>query len=89
MAEAAALAKCTIFGPHIFNFQQTVDSLLQDNGAIMVKDQKDLLQTMQKCLNQPDFADQIAKNGRNVIKKNQGATQKTIEQIENLLNVSQ
>ena len=89
MAEAAALAKCTIFGPHAFNFKQTVNALTQDNGAIMVKDKKDLLQTMRKCLNQPDFADQIAKNGRNVIKKNQGATQKTIEQIEKLLNVTQ
>ena len=86
MAEAAALAKCTIFGPYAFNFKQTVDALLEDNGAIMVKDRNDLLQTIQKCLSQPDFADQIAKNGRNVIKKNQGATQKTIEQIEKLLN---
>ena len=86
MAEAAALGKCTIFGPHAFNFKQTVDALLADNGAIMVNNQNDLLQTMQKCLTTPNLAEQIAKNGRNVIKKNQGATQKTIEQIERLLN---
>ncbi len=86
MTEAAALDKCTIFGPHAFNFKQTVDVLLKDNGAIMVKDKQELLQTMQKCLSEPDFAQKIAKNGQEVIRKNQGATQKTIDQITVFLN---
>ncbi|NIP25233.1 MAG: glycosyltransferase [Phycisphaerae bacterium] len=86
MMEAAALGKPTLFGPHAFNFRQTVDALLEDEGAVMVKDEQDLLQTMQKCLTDADFAQKIANNGRQVIKKNQGATQKTIEQITALLN---
>jgi 3-deoxy-D-manno-octulosonic-acid transferase len=86
MMEAAALGKCTIFGPHAFNFQQAVDALLASNGAIMVKDKDDLLKTMQKCLLEPAYADKIARNGRDVIRKNQGATQKTIEHLVSLLN---
>jgi 3-deoxy-D-manno-octulosonic-acid transferase len=86
MAEAAALGKCTIFGPHAFNFKQTVDVLLADNGAIMVKDEQELLHTMQKCLTDPDFAQSVAKNGREVIRKNQGATSKTINRIAAFLN---
>jgi 3-deoxy-D-manno-octulosonic-acid transferase len=86
MMEAAALGKPTIFGPHTFNFRQTVDALLEDEGAVMVKDEQDLLQTMQKCLTDSDFAQKIAQNGRQVIRKNQGATQKTITQIAALLN---
>ena len=86
MTEAAALGKCTIFGPHAFNFKQTVDVLLKDNGAIMVKDKQELLQTMQKCLSDFAFAQSIAKNGQEVIIKNQGATQKTIDQITVFLN---
>jgi 3-deoxy-D-manno-octulosonic-acid transferase len=85
MMEAAALGKSTLFGPHAFNFRQTVNALLKDEGAVMVKDQQDLLQTMQKCLTDIDFAQKIAKNGRQVIKKNQGATTKTIEQITKFL----
>jgi 3-deoxy-D-manno-octulosonic-acid transferase len=85
MAEAAALGKCTIFGPHAFNFTQTVDALLADDGAIMIKDSPQLLQTMTKCLSKPDFAQKIAQNGRNVIKKNQGATKKTIQHLQKLL----
>jgi len=86
MMEAAALGKCTIFGPHAFNFRQTVDALLRDNGAIMVKDKQELLQTIQKCLNEPAFAERIAQNGQKVIRKHQGATAKSIEQIAKLLN---
>ncbi|MHC4534417.1 MAG: 3-deoxy-D-manno-octulosonic acid transferase [Planctomycetota bacterium] len=85
MVEAAALRKCTVLGPYAFNFKQTVDALLADSGAIMVKDQQELLQTMQQCLNDSDFAQSIAKNGREVIRKNQGATQKTINQIVKFL----
>ncbi|MCK4752719.1 MAG: 3-deoxy-D-manno-octulosonic acid transferase [Planctomycetes bacterium] len=86
MMEAAALGKCTIFGPHAFNFKQTVDALLADKGAIMVKDEQDLLQVMQKCLTESDFAETIARNGQEVIRKNQGATQKTIEEIAKLID---
>ena len=88
MAEAAALGKCTIFGPHAFNFKQTVDALLADIGAIMVKDKQELLQTMQKCLSEQEFADRIAQNGREVIRKNQGATAKSINQIAKFLNTT-
>jgi len=88
MAEATALGKCTIFGSHTFNFKQTVDALLADEGAVMVKDEQELLDTMRKCLTEPDFAQKIAQNGREVIKKNQGATNKTIDQIAKFLNAN-
>ena len=89
MMEAAALDKCTVFGPHAFNFRQTVDSLLGHNGAIMVNDGDELLKTMRKCLLEPDYAREIARNGQDDIKRNQGATTKSIEQIEKFLHTSE
>ncbi len=86
MMEAAALGKCTMFGPHTFNFRQAVDALVKDNGAIVVNDKEELLEAMQKCLSNPDYAQKIAKSGQQVIKNNQGATKKTIEQIKKLLS---
>ena len=88
MMEAAALGKCTIFGPYAFNFRQTVDALIKDNGAILVNDKNELLEAMQKCLSDSDYAKAIAKNGRQVIKNNQGATRKSIEHIEEILNIT-
>lgn len=86
MLEAAALGKPVLFGPYAFNFKQMVDELLAGDGAIMIEDKQELLDAMQKCLEEPDFAGQIAGNGRNVIRKNQGATQKTITQIAKFLD---
>ena len=88
MIEAAALGKYTIFGPYTFNFRQTVDSLLANNGAIVVNDGDELLKTIQKCFLEPDFARRIAQNGQDVIKRNQGATTRSIEQIEKLLHIT-
>lgn len=85
MMEAAALGKCTVFGPHAFNFKQTVDALLGGDGAVMVKDKDELLETILKCLNEPNYAKQIARNGQQIIKDNQGATSRTIEEIAKLL----
>ena len=86
MIEAAALGKVCLFGPHTFNFTQTVEALLEGNGAILVKDEQDLLQAMQKCLSEPNITRQIAENGREVIKRNQGATARTMDEIAKLLN---
>ena len=85
MIESAAMGKCTIFGPHTFNFKQTVQALLQAQGAIKVKNESQLCLAVQKCLDEPQFAQKIARNGQKVIKENQGATQKTISAVIGLL----
>jgi 3-deoxy-D-manno-octulosonic-acid transferase len=85
MIEAAALGKCTIFGPHAFNFKQAVDDLLKANGAILVKDADELFNAMKKCLTDADYASRIAQNGRQIIRKNQGATARTISNISKML----
>ncbi len=86
MMEAAALGKCTVFGPHAFNFEQPVAALLADNGAILVNNAEELLATLEKCLSDEDYAEQISANGRKVIELNQGATEKTVAKISEMLN---
>jgi 3-deoxy-D-manno-octulosonic-acid transferase len=88
MMEAAALGKCTMFGPHAFNFRQTVEDLLKNDGAVLVRDKQELLEAMKKCLGDSDYAQRIAKSGQQVIKNNQGATQKTIENIKKFLSIN-
>jgi 3-deoxy-D-manno-octulosonic-acid transferase len=85
MMESAALGKCTIFGPYAYNFEQTVDALLAGNGAILVKNADELYKAVQKSLLDDNFRRQIAQNGQQVIRKNQGATQKTIERIAKMV----
>lgn len=85
MVEAAALGKCTIFGPYAFNFNHSVDALIADHGAIMVNDKDELFEAVHKCLTDDNFARQLAANGQNVIRENQGATKKSIEAIVEIL----
>jgi len=85
MMESAALGKCTIFGPYTFNFKQTVKALLDGDGAIEVKDAGELRETIKKCLTDSEYAKSISDNGREVIRQNQGATQKTVDAIAKLL----
>jgi 3-deoxy-D-manno-octulosonic-acid transferase len=88
MLEAAALGKCTMFGTHAFNFKQTVDALLEGNGAILVSDTYELQKAMEKCMEDESYRNEIAANGRQVIIDNQGATTKTIDKISKLLSTA-
>ena len=63
MMEAAALGKCTIFGPHTFNFRQTVEVLLQGRchrGQGWGRPASD----DGKCLSDPAYARRIAQAGQ-------------------------
>jgi 3-deoxy-D-manno-octulosonic-acid transferase len=84
MMEAAALGKCTIFGPHAFNFRQTVEALLSEKGAIEVVDGDELMVVLTKCLTDSAYTEAIAGRGRQVILDNQGATARTIDHITSL-----
>jgi 3-deoxy-D-manno-octulosonic-acid transferase len=85
MMEPAALGRCTVFGPHTFNFKQTVDALLDDNGALVVADAEELYDITKKCLENSNFADAIAAAGQKIIRQNQGATKKSVDAIVKLL----
>ena len=88
MMEPTALGKCTLFGPHTFNFKQTVEALLTGHGALEATDEADLFDKTLQCFINPDFANRVANNGQTVIRQNQGATQKTLDAINGLLRNS-
>ena len=85
MMEPTALGKCTLFGPHTFNFKQTVEVLLAGGGAIEVADENALFETTRQCLTDGDYARKIAQKGQKIIRANQGATQKTVEAVRDIL----
>jgi len=87
MIEAAALGKPCAFGPHTFNFSQTVEALLANQGAVEVKNGVELESAMEKILSEPDFAAQIGRSGQDTIRKNQGATARTVREIARLLTL--
>jgi 3-deoxy-D-manno-octulosonic-acid transferase len=85
MIEAAALAKPTTFGPHTYNFTQPANALLNANAAALVNSKEELLAAWKKILTDPQYATSLAQNAQNVIRANQGATQKTVAAVIDLL----
>jgi len=86
MMEPTALGKCTLFGPHSFNFKQTVEELLAGHGAIEVADEADLFDKTLQTLTNPELTRRTAANGQTIIRQNQGATKKTLAAISKVLN---
>lgn len=85
MMEPAGLGKCTLFGPHTFNFRQTVEVLLGGRGAIEVQDEHDLETHVRQLLLNKELADQTAQNGRRIILDNKGTTGKMVEELKKIL----
>jgi 3-deoxy-D-manno-octulosonic-acid transferase len=85
MMEVVALGKPTVFGPHTFNFRQTVTALKRAQGALEVLDKKMLCDSIFRCLTDKEFANDLADKGRQVILDHQGATQKSVTLLETLL----
>lgn len=85
MMEVVALGKPTLFGPHTFNFRQTVQALLVAQGALEVSDENTLCDSVSRCLTDAAFAETLAKNGQQVILDHQGATQESVRLLGTLL----
>jgi len=83
MIEPIALGKPVIVGPDVTNFQTVAETFLKGNGMLQVTAVK-LPETIQNLLEDPEKRNQIAKNGLNMIKTNQGATGRHIQLIDDL-----
>jgi 3-deoxy-D-manno-octulosonic-acid transferase len=85
MIEPAAYGAAVCLGPHTKNFRDIVEMMLRDNAAQVVHDQPEMEQFIRHCLEEPDFAKQLGNNAQNLVQRQVGATQKTLEQLQMLL----
>jgi 3-deoxy-D-manno-octulosonic-acid transferase len=83
--EPANLGKAVLFGPHCFNFQESVDDLLAHNAALQVEDAKALTSALGNLLENPDRCQALGAQARATLERKRGATRKTIEKLSTLL----
>ncbi|MGE4285296.1 MAG: 3-deoxy-D-manno-octulosonic acid transferase [Phycisphaerae bacterium] len=88
MMEAAAMGKFTSFGPHAFNFRETVDLLTAGGGAVMAADGAELEAVFEKALSSDEYRIQTALAGQQLIHQSQGATAISTQIIAELLRSS-
>jgi len=77
--------KCVLFGPHMFNFLEISDRLVEAGGAIRVTGKEDLLSQLKRLLIDKDAREGVGKKGRQFLQKHQGATERMFEEIRPFL----
>ena len=80
--EAARWGKAVIFGPNMDNFREVARNFIENGAAIMVEDPVELGKAILEILNNDQKRMLMEKNSREVIEKNSGAIEKTVEAIE-------
>jgi 3-deoxy-D-manno-octulosonic-acid transferase len=79
--EPAALGKAVIFGPNMQNFAEVTRVLLAADAAVQVRDATALEQATFDLLSRPERREELGRNAREVVRKNQGAAERTVDLI--------
>jgi 3-deoxy-D-manno-octulosonic-acid transferase len=77
LVEAMAVGTPVVFGPHVFNFEQSSRTALEYGAAEQVRDPGELAATVQKYLDDPELRDRAADAARRVIEDSRGSLQAT------------
>jgi len=85
MIEPAAYGAAVCFGPNTKNFHDIVEMMLRDDAAQVIHDKREMERFVRRCLEEPDFAERLGTNARNLVQRQVGATQKTLELLQALL----
>lgn len=85
--EASGWKLPVIFGPHMQNFRDVSQKLVESGGAVQVAGLDGLTSAVSRWLESADECREAGLAGYNTILKNRGALHKTVEAIEELLEI--
>lgn len=88
MIEPAAYGAAVSFGPETRNFRDVVQLLLDDEAAVVVRDAEQMQAFVARCLRDPQWAGELGARAREVVIRQQGATRKTLEGLDRLIEAS-
>jgi len=77
LVEAMAVGTPVVFGPHVFNFEQSSRTALDYGAAEQVRDSDELAATVQMFLDDPALRDRAADAAKRVIEDSRGSLQAT------------
>jgi 3-deoxy-D-manno-octulosonic-acid transferase len=85
MIEPSAYGAAVLFGPHTWNFKQTVADLLARDAAIQVQDGASLEIEVMRLLSDEPRRRQLGQAARQFVLSQQGATERTLDQLADLI----
>ena len=78
MIEPAAYGAAVLFGPHTWNFKETVTQLVQQQAAIRVADATELEREMLRLLSDAPLRSRLGAAASQFVLSQQGATERTL-----------
>jgi 3-deoxy-D-manno-octulosonic-acid transferase len=83
--EPAVWGVPVLSGPHVFNFAEVYEEMVEAGGARLVADADELRVATASWLDEPDFAAAAGGAGREVVERNRGATSRTVSALLDLV----
>ena len=85
MIEPAAYGIPVSFGPNTSNFKEVVSQLLGHDAATVVRDQSEMEDFVGQVIHNPDWARQTGLTAQNLMLQHNGASDRTVKQLIELL----
>jgi 3-deoxy-D-manno-octulosonic-acid transferase len=85
MIEPGAYGAAVVFGPHTWNFKDTVSRLLQVQGAIQINDASELEQRVKELAEDGSRRQRLGEAARQFVQSQHGATTRTVTLLAALL----
>jgi 3-deoxy-D-manno-octulosonic-acid transferase len=86
--EPGALGKAMVFGPNMQNFAEVARNLVQQNGAVQVRDAAELEKALGDLLADEARREHLGRNALKVVHENLGAIERTVDMIVERLAAS-
>jgi 3-deoxy-D-manno-octulosonic-acid transferase len=77
--------KCVLFGPHMFNFLEISQRLIEAGGAVQVSGKEELSSQLRRLLLDELERKAVGERGYQFLKKHQGTTERMFEEIRPFL----
>jgi 3-deoxy-D-manno-octulosonic-acid transferase len=85
MLEPAAYGTAVLFGPHVWNFREAAEKLVEVGGAVQVADAVELEQVVRRLVDSAGARALLGQAARTFVLGQQGATERTIDLLTPLL----
>ncbi|MCM8776210.1 MAG: 3-deoxy-D-manno-octulosonic acid transferase [Candidatus Omnitrophica bacterium] len=77
--EAACFKRPIIHGPYVFNFEEIYHRLDEEGGALMVRDEAQLVLASRRLFHDPHESRRLGENAFAIVRKHLGATQRHLD----------
>lgn len=88
MIEPASYGAAVLFGPHTWNFRETVRRLVESRAAREVRDAAELCEAVRELIEQPERRQQLGTAARRLVESQQGASRRIVDALSAYLPVS-